>query len=336
MARLFIGTPNGLAILRQQNGSWQLTRQLEGLSVQAIAVDPLHPLRRYCGTWGRGVWRSEDGGTQWHLVAAELGSGQVMAIAVSRTERASEHGVVYAGTEPTVLYRSEDGGTTWEDVPRLLQLPSAPTWSFPPRPHTSHVRAIALDPNAEDHLYVAVEAGALVRSYDGGQTWEDRKPGGPYDSHTLALPATAPGTIYSAAGDGFFVSRDGGDTWEQSMAGLRHHYCWSVAADPANPETLILSAARGPMQAHTPSAAASAIYRRSGDEPWQQASEGLPREDGMLAASVAAAETEPGAFYAASNLGVFQSADAGQTWQQLDVDWPEEYRGMRPQALVAV
>jgi photosystem II stability/assembly factor-like uncharacterized protein len=328
--------PNGLAILRQHNGVWQASRQLEGLSVQAIAVDPLHPPRLYCSTWGRGVWRSEDGGAQWHPAAAELGSGQIMAVAVSRTERKGGHGVVYAGTEPTALYRSEDGGDTWDELSSLLQLPSAPTWSFPPRPYTSHVRAIALDPNAEDHLYVAVEAGALVRSEDGGQTWEDRRPGGPYDSHTLALPAATPGTIYSAAGDGLFVSRDGGDTWEQSMAGLQHHYCWSVAVDPANPETLILSAARGPMQAHTPSAAASAVYRTSGAEPWQRVSEGLPREDGMLAASVAASEIEPGVFYAASNLGVFQSVDAGQTWQHLDVGWPDEYRGMRPQALVAV
>jgi photosystem II stability/assembly factor-like uncharacterized protein len=336
MARLFIGMPNGLAILRQQNGSWQASRQLEGLSVQAIAVDPLHPLRLYCGTWGRGMWRSEDGGTQWQPAAAELGSVQFMAVAVSRTERTGGRGVAYAGTEPTALYRSEDGGTTWEELPDLLRLPSAPTWSFPPRPHTSHVRAIAPDPNAEGHLYVAIEAGALVRSYDGGQTWEDRKPGGPYDSHTLALPAAAPGTIYSAAGDGFFVSRDGGDTWEQAMDGSQHHYCWSVAVDPANPETLILSAARGPMQAHTPSAAASAVYRRSGGEPWQRISDGLPEENGMLAAALAASETEPGVFYAASNLGVLQSADSGQTWLQLAVDWPDEYRGMRPQALVAV
>ena len=52
-------------------------------------------------------------------------------------------GAVYAGTEPSALYRSDDGGETWHELESLLELPSRPTWSFPPRPWTSHVRWIA-------------------------------------------------------------------------------------------------------------------------------------------------------------------------------------------------
>src|SRR4029077_10633813 len=113
--------------------------------------------------------------------------------------------------------------------------------------------------------------GALVRSLDGGQTWEDRKPQGPFDTQTLVLPRLAPNRLYSAAGDGFmnpgngFVqSNDGGENWFRAANGLAHHYLWSIAADPADPETLVISAAPGPQQAHNPQVAESFIYRRSG------------------------------------------------------------------------
>jgi hypothetical protein len=48
------------------------------------------------------------------------------------------------------------------------------SWSFPPRPWTSHVRWIGLDANIPDYLFVAIEAGSLVQSRDGGRAWTDR------------------------------------------------------------------------------------------------------------------------------------------------------------------
>ncbi len=192
-------------------------------------------------------------------------------MAVSATERVSGHGVVFAGTEPSALFRSEDAGATWRELSALRQLPSAPTWSFPPRPYTSHVRWITPDPLVPGRIFVAIEAGALVRSLDGGETWEDRKPDGPYDTHTLAMHRLAPDRLYSAAGDGFMrpgngflESRDGGETWQRPDDGLEHHYLWSVAVDPADPNTMVISAASGPRQAHDPASAESAIYRRTG------------------------------------------------------------------------
>lgn len=63
-----------------------------------------------------------------------------------------DEAVVYAGIDPTALWRSEDGGEHWEELPALLDLPSAPTWSYPPRPDTSHVGWITLDPAASSPL----------------------------------------------------------------------------------------------------------------------------------------------------------------------------------------
>ena len=86
-------------------------------------------------------------------------------------------GAVYAGTEPSRLFRSEDQGESWRELEALLELPSRPTWSFPPRPWTSHVRWIAPSPHDADLLLVGIELGGLMRSDDGGQSWEDHRPG---------------------------------------------------------------------------------------------------------------------------------------------------------------
>ena len=60
--------------------------------------------------------------------------------------------------------------------------------------------------------------------------------------------------MYAAAGGGFLQegtgyaeSPDGGDTWAKPNRGLLRHYLWElVAVDPGDPDTVLVSAARGP------------------------------------------------------------------------------------------
>jgi photosystem II stability/assembly factor-like uncharacterized protein len=230
---------------------------------------------------------------------------------------------VYAGTDPSTLYRSEDGGATWEELAAMRALPSAPSWSFPPQPATSHVRWITLDPSEAATLYVCIEAGALVRSRDGGRTWTDRVPGGPLDTHTLAVHPSAPGRLYSAAGDGivgghgYNESRDGGDSWASPDAGIERHYLYGLAVDPGDPDTVLVSAASSPWTAHDPSNADATIYRWSGGGPWREVRDGLPETRGSLRALLATHLAEPGVFYAGTNHGIFRSADAGASWERL-------------------
>jgi hypothetical protein len=343
MKTLYIATDKALAIARQHDGTWVVNPQLTGLATQCLAVDPGYPQEVYCGTFGQGLWRSLDGGSTWENVGKGIIGEQVMSVAVNPLERSNGQSVVYAGTEPSAIFRSEDGGATWRDLATLRQLPSAPTWSFPPRPYTSHVRWLTPDPLHPGRIYAAIEAGALLRSFDGGETWEDRKPDGPFDTHTLAMHKLAPDRLYSAAGDGFmragngFVqSDDGGNTWYRPGEGLNHHYLWGVAVDPADPDTLVISAAHGPQQAHNPMSAESAIYRRSHKSPWQQVRAGLPGEKGLLTCVLTVNPAEPGVFYASSNKGIYRSADAGVNWEELPIRWPDGFQMGRVHALVVV
>jgi len=193
---------------------------------------------------------------------------------------------------------------------------------FPPRPETHHVRWIEADVSAGGRLFVAIEAGALVRTFDDGRTWHDRVSGGPYDTHTAATHPLAPGRIWSAAGDGYFESADAGDSWTSPDEGLQHGYLVDIAIDPADPETVIVSAARGPFVAYRPSSAESYVYRRSGGSEWELTMSGLPQAGGTTASRFAVHPAEPGIIYAANNRGVFRSDDAGRSWRAIDVPWP--------------
>ena len=96
-----------------------------------------------------------------------------MSVAVSQPHLKRENNgfnTVYVGTEPTALYRSDDGGESWEKMSALNNLKSSTSWSFPPRPWTSHVRWIESDKTKPGYVYAAIEAGALVQSHDGGRT----------------------------------------------------------------------------------------------------------------------------------------------------------------------
>ena len=246
----------------------------------------------------------------------------VTAVDVGHAEQAEGFGIVYAGTEPSAVFRSDNGGDSWVDLAGLRAL-SAGTWSFPPRPYTHHGRWIEADASLPDRVFVAIEAGALGRTFDGGRTWHDRVRGSPHDTHTAVTHPLAPGRIYSAAGDGYFESTDAGDSWRSPEDGLKHLYLVSIAVDPADPDTVIVSATEGPGSAYSPGRAEAYVYRKSGPKRWEQAMSGLPEAKGTTASRFGTHAGEPGVIYAGNNRGLFRSDDAGRSWKALELPWPE-------------
>jgi len=326
MHTLYCALDDRLLVVREAD--WLAHERHTGDSLECVSASPERPERVFVGTVSEGLAYSTDGGDSW---TTSLGTDdRVTAVAVSP----HDPDVVWAGTEPSRVYRSTDGGDTWTERPGLQDLPSSSQWSFPPRPHTHHVRWLAVDPHEQGRLYVAIEAGAFVRTDDGGETWQDHPTGARRDNHTLATHPDAPGRVYTAAGDGYAESTDGGDSWDRPQEGLDHRYCWSVAPDPSDSDTVVLSSAGGPRQAHS-QPAESSVYRREGDGPWTRAMDGLPDPEGSLRAVLAPGD-EAGELFLLSNHGLHRTGDAGRTWARLAVSWREAYETQRPRGLAVV
>jgi hypothetical protein len=316
MAKLFFAVEDALAVLSESGRSCRCDFALSGRRPQCVAVDPLRLQLAYCGTFDDGLWCSEDGGKSWRPAGSGIPHARALSVAVCRWQ-GGDRGMVYAGTEPSAVFRSEDGGATWRECPGLTELPSARTWSFPPRPATHHVRWIAPDPHHQGRLFVAIEAGALVQSLDGGATWRDRTPDGPRDTHQLTFHESSSGRLYAAAGDGYFESRDGAETWQRVEDGLRHAYAWSVAVDQGDPNNIILSSAASPQRSHG-QPAESFIYRRQVTAPWQQLRNGLPSPSGRRTAVLVAHPRRAKTFFAVWEDDVFHSSDGGESWTKLE------------------
>jgi hypothetical protein len=161
MTKLYFATETALAILTTEDNCSRCDLRLTGRDARCVAVDPLQPQFVY-GAFGSVLYCSDDAGQSWRQMRE--GIGKIQSVAVSRSERVNGRGIVYAGTEPSAVFRSEDGGETWRECLGLTELPSAEEWSFPPRPETHHVRWIESDPHVEGRLFVAIEAGAFIRS----------------------------------------------------------------------------------------------------------------------------------------------------------------------------
>jgi photosystem II stability/assembly factor-like uncharacterized protein len=291
---------------------------LGGVGAQCLAVDPHDTDRVYIGTFDNGLYASDDGGLSWRNDADALGARRVLSVAVSPSHQESGISVVYGGTEPSNLYRSEDGGDSWQRLSALRDLPSEPSWSFPPRPWTHHVRTIALHFTDPDWLAVGIELGGVMRSLDGGATWIDHNRQAHSDAHQLLAHPLAPDRLYEAAGQGIARSPDRGVTWARFEDGLDRRYAWAQAIDPADPDLWYVAVSRSAFTAHGDGDGHARLWRSRGDGWVAVDSWGDSPELRRMPYALSALPGRPNGLLVGLRGGtLLVTDDAGESWSRL-------------------
>ena len=322
---LYAATGNSIVRLsREQDDQWSSETLLHDKGVQCVAVDPDKPNRIYAGTFDDGLFRSLDGGKTWTAAGGGIPHQRIPSVAISPSRTVDGLNAVYAGTEPSSLFISDDDGETWSDLAGLRQLPSAPTWSFPPRPWTSHVRWIALSHQDPELIFAGIELGGVMRSTDGGKTWEDRKPGSYHDAHCIRTHPRDPSRVYEAAGGGVAISLDAGETWSPVDEGMDRHYVWAAAVDPEDPDLWFVSATHSARYAHRDDGDSEAmIYRKRGDAAWEPAMGGLEAPMSEMPYALLIPENDRNTIFAGTRKGsLYVSDDRGESWRKTDVNLP--------------
>jgi hypothetical protein len=302
---------------------WQVEVTLAGKDVRCLAADPTHAPTIFAGTQGEGVLRSDDGGQTWK--PSGLVGHIIKSLAVSR----AAPGTVYAGTKPALVFVSRDGGATWRELDAFRRIASRRFWFSPAeKPFTAYVQGLALSPTDSGVVIAGIEAGAVVRSDDGGETWSGHRSGALRDCHTLAFHSSMGDWVYEGGGTGagVSISRDAGASWRQPRGGLDRNYGWAVAADCEHPEVWYASLSPGPTKAHSTNNAQAAIFRANGGADWKKLSGGLPQPLNAMPYTLLTDPANSGHVYAGlSNGQVWQSTDFGDTWTRLAIDFPAVY-----------
>jgi hypothetical protein len=297
-----------------------------------------NPLNVFIGIAHEALYRTSDGGKSWDRAF----DGDVRAVAVDPTDGRT----VYVGTEPVRLYKSEDSGSHWEEISALLEFPPEvkANWSFPRPPHQGHVRQIFIDPKNPKVIYLALEHGGIVRTFDGGSTWQDVSRGIDYlDIHFVANFPDDPSLFFASTARGFYSSRDPAEGWQRAENGLEKNFCYNLVFFPGNPTTMLLATGDGsPAFWERPGVARSSIYRSlNGAKSWEPAGGGMPSSLEAMSWAMAAHSRDGGTAFAgfgqvsrgraevdssqdwertAGQLGsVWGTFDKGQTWSELPI-----------------
>jgi hypothetical protein len=208
---------------------------------------------------------------------------------------------VFVGTEQAHLFRLSDAGLTRVEAFETVE--GREEW-YTPWGDPADVRSIAVA--LDGAIHVNVHVGGVARSRDGGVGWMptvDIE----QDVHQVLAHPTARDVVLVASAEGLGVSRDGGDSWTFTIAGLHAHYLRAVAVAG---EHVLVSASTGFRGRR------SAIYRMplDGGTRFERCRAGLPEwfDDNIDTACLAAAG--PLVVFGTGDGRLYRSLDGGQRW----------------------
>lgn len=318
---VLVATAQGVVLIqRDAHGrSWHVAhRALTDRHISAIVFDSESGFI-FAAAFHGSFHLSPDGGRTWELRDNGLKERNVYSLA---SVRLSEGLRLYAGTEPAHLFYSDDFGHQWTELPGLRSVPSVPQWSFPAPPHIAHLKHINFDPYVPTTIYASIEVGGLLKSTDGGQSWEELH--GVYeDVHRLLIHPRNPNRMYVTGGNGLYVSSDGGVTWEHRTSRTAEigGYPDMLVYPPKQPELMFVAAAHdNPASWRTTGFAGARISRsRDGGTSWEVLGNGLPdRMQASIEAMCLEDWGESCSVFAGTTSGeVYSSDDGGERWTRI-------------------
>ncbi|HEY3117459.1 MAG TPA: hypothetical protein VGK54_12020 [Chloroflexota bacterium] len=313
--KMCVGTGDGVVLLKENDTKWELAgSSLPGKPIEDIVVLPNGSI--FCGVPHDGVYSSSDGGAHWDRVIEIDVRAMAAALPLQPT-------TIYAATEPVGLYRSSDGGDSWQEIEALRQMPEEiqEQWFFPgDECHEGHVKTINVNPKDPMDILLGIEHGGVVRTRDGGLTWEDLSEGIEYlDVHVVNRDPVQDELFYVTTARGFYRSENGGHDWIMRQDGVTRDFFHDFVVQPGAATSLFLATANGsPPSWIRDGGSKSAIYRsEDGARSWQQMTGGLGNSLEPMVWGLVGDPEDDSRLYAAIGTGVWASDDRGDSWDQI-------------------
>jgi photosystem II stability/assembly factor-like uncharacterized protein len=211
----------------------------DGGSIVSIAVDPLNPQVIYAGTWGSGVFKSQDGGESWHLTSQGLDNLFINSLAIDPVEPST----IYAGTYKSKLYKSVDAGNSWVLSANGMQ-------------DKAIVYTIVIDPLSHNIVYAGTRGisnngnppwkGVVYKSIDAGLNWSPvlTDVGGVNQqdwAYSLAVEPVNHSSVFAAMHEyGPYHSLTYGNSWNSAYSGIDDYSGRAIVINPDTSNGTIL------------------------------------------------------------------------------------------------
>lgn len=276
----------------------------------------------YAGSFGHGLFRSEDRGATWTK------SGQGVTDPFILTLTTGKDGAIYVGTFRGGVFRSRDRGKSWQainsglkhlEIKSLLSAGDAlyagtadgvyrlsaanDRWSVVTT-GLSDILVHALALSSDGTLFAGTSGKGILRFKAQSTGWVRQQQGlkdheGMIENFIRVLTIDPEGSIYAGTFDGgVFRSVDGGVTWRSISRALPND---SIRGILFNSRGLFVATGHG-------------IFKTT-----DKGRQWVPLNKGLTSMSVQVLiESGAGLLYAGTSEGAFRSDDDGQTWNPIN------------------
>jgi photosystem II stability/assembly factor-like uncharacterized protein len=242
----------------------------------------------YAGVEDAALFRSTDGGKNWHELAGLRGHGtgpawqpgaggmclHTIILDTANPDR------IYIAISAAGAFRTDDGGLTWKPINKGL------------------VSNMIPDPNAE--------VGHCV--------------------HHIAMNLSRPGVLFMQKHWDVMRSDDAGDSWHEVSGNLPTDFGFAIDVHTHEPETLYVVPIKSDSE-HFPLEGKLRVYRsKTGGNEWEPLTKGLPQQDcyvNVLRDAMAVDSLDQcGVYFGTTGGQVYCSPDAGDNWLPIVHDLP--------------
>ncbi len=246
------------------------------------------PDTAYAGVEDAALFRTTDGGKNWHELAGLRGHGTGPQWSPGAGGMGL-HTILLDPTNPKRIYiaisaagafRTDDGGDTWKPINRGLVSQYIP------------------DPKAE--------VGHCV--------------------HRIALHPSRPGVLFMQKHWDVMRTDDAGEQWREVSGDLPTDFGFPIDVHAHEPETIYVVPIKSDSEHYVHDARLRVFRSKSGGNEWEPLTKGLPQENCYVNVlrDAMAVDTldECGVYFGTSGGQVYASADSGDNWAPIVRDLP--------------
>lgn len=280
---IYIGTLTG--VYRSNDGGANWSARNTGLTSQdakTLVVHHDNDNLLFLGTWGKGVFKSGNGGTNWQKIWPGDFDPRIYKLALG------SNGFLWAATK-NGLYKSADQGANWE----LIY-------------DDDNILTVSVNPSDPREVVIGVQYSGNFKTTDNGNTWTGINDGiygdpnsasGVLAANCITYDPVRTQTLYLSTGSvDLYKSINGGGSWQQVPEDKSDFKVLTTVIDPGNNETIWAGTAELGIWVSTNSGAS-----------WQERNDGL--ETLQVKSLAFSAGTSPRLFAGTAGGGVYIYSD---------------------------